>query len=127
MSFAYVDSSVLAAIVFRESGSESLNDWLDGFEDLMCSDLVEAEVRSACYRENTDLAAGFFSNINWILPNRPLSAEIARVLATGYLTGADLWHVATALYYAADPGDVGFLTLDIRQRNVAETLGFRVV
>ena len=126
MSFAYVDSSVLLAIVFEEDGSESLNDWLEGFDGLMCSDLVEAEVRSACRRESVDLDPAFFSNIDWIIPQRPLSPEIGSVLAAGYLTGADLWHLAAALYFAADPGDVGFLTRDIRQRDVAEALGFRI-
>ena len=87
---------------------------------------MEAEVRSACRRENVTLDSAFFSSIDWILPQRPLSPEIASVLATGYLTGADLWHLATALYYAADVGGVAFLTLDIRQRNVASALGFRV-
>ena len=126
MSFAYVDSSILAAIVFEEDGSETFHAWLAGFDGLMCSDLVEAEVKSACFRERATLDPTFFSNIDWILPNRALSPEISNVLAVGYLTGADLWHVATALYYASDPSEVGFLTLDMRQRNVARELGFQV-
>lgn len=40
--------------------------------------------------------------------------------------GADLWHVASALYVAPSPADLYFLTLDERQRSVAATLGFRI-
>ena len=42
----------------------------------------------------------------------------------GYLRGADLWHVAAALFVAHEPGSIAFLTLDRRQRAVADTLGF---
>ena len=114
------------AITFNEDGSDSLRDWFDSFDGLMSSDLTQAEVRSACHRERTRWDAELFKDINWLLPTRTLDDEITRVLDAGYLTGADLWHLATALYYAADPSDVGFLTLDIRQRNVAKALGFRV-
>ena len=126
MSFAYVDSSVMVAIVFEADGSESLSNWIARFDGLACSDLVEAEVRSACCREGITLGSNFFSDVDRILPNRPLSPEISTVLATGYLKGADLWHMATVLYYAAEPGTVGFLTLDVRQRDVADALGFAV-
>ena len=126
MSVAYVDSSVLVAIAFQEEGSASLKDWLNGYAGLACSGLVEAEVRSACHRERITVDSEFFSNIDWVVPVRPLSPEIASALATGYLKGADLWHVATALYYAHEPREVTFLTLDVRQRDVAAALGFRV-
>ena len=48
------------------------------------------------------------------------------VLASGYLRGADLWHVAAALYSFPDPRTATFLTLDNRQREVAEALGFQI-
>ena len=46
------------------------------------------------------------------------------MLNAGYLRGADLWHVATALYVTPEPGEISFITLDRRQRNVAMALGF---
>ena len=55
---------------------------------------------------------------------RPLSEQIARVLEAGYVRGADCWHLATALYIAPDPGEIVFLTLDHRQRDIAKALGF---
>ena len=66
------------------------------------------------------------SGIEWILPDRPLAPEFATVLETGYLRGADLWHVATALYAARQPSEIWFVTLDMQQRTIAVALGFQV-
>jgi hypothetical protein len=66
-----------------------------------------------------------FDWMKWVLPERPLTQELERVFASGYLTGADAWHLACALYLAQVPGTLAFLTLDRRQRAVARRLGFR--
>jgi hypothetical protein len=58
-----------------------------------------------------------------VFPDRPLGPEIVRVLEAGYARGADVWHLATALYLADDPADLPFLTLDVRQRELARALG----
>ena len=63
---------------------------------------------------------------DWIFPDRPLGPEMDTVLEVGYLKGADLWHVATALAAARDPREMSFITLDERQRAVAAELGFCV-
>ena len=55
-----------------------------------------------------------------------LAPEVDAALSAGYLRGADLWHVACALYVARAPGDISFVTLDERQRVVAAALGFRI-
>jgi hypothetical protein len=55
-----------------------------------------------------------------------LTQEFARILGIGHLKGADLWHVACALYLSPNPQDLSFLTLDARQKKVAAKLGFRV-
>lgn len=62
----------------------------------------------------------------WRTPFRPLTEEIETVLKAGYLRGADLWHVANALYAFPGAAEVGFFTLDERQRAVAAELGFQV-
>ena len=64
--------------------------------------------------------------MEWIHPNRPLTLEIDATLTVGYLRGADLWHLAVALFTFPDPTEITFLTLDIRQRAVASALGFQV-
>ena len=123
---AYVDTSCLVAIGFGERGSKALQDRLATFDMLIASNLLEAELRSAFTREKVDAGSESLTAISWILPDRPLHAEITRVLATGYLRGADCWHLATALYFANDPSEIVFLTLDGKQAVVARALGFAV-
>ena len=127
MSSAYVDSSLLLAIAFGEPGATRLAEKLARFDDVYASNLVEAEVVSALVREAVALPdAEAFGSLNWTFPDRPLTPEFARILGAGYLKGADLWHVACALYLSPNPQDLSFLTLDARQKKVAAKLGFRV-
>ena len=125
MTVAYVDTSVLVAAAFEDLGGPAVAERLDGFSRLVSSNLLEAELRSAFAREEREFDAGLISGIDWVMPDRPLSAELAAALEAGYLRGADLWHVATALYVALEPGEMSFVTLDGRQRAVATALGFR--
>lgn len=126
LSVAYVDTSFLVAIAFGERGAKSSARRLDGFDELLSSNLLEAELRSAFRREEVPFEQNLLSWITWVLPDRSLGREMARVLEAGYVRGADLWHLAAALYLVEDPRELSFLTLDDRQRKVAETLGFRV-
>ncbi|HEY8061376.1 MAG TPA: PIN domain-containing protein [Gemmatimonadales bacterium] len=121
---AYVDTSCLIAIAFGERGATALDRRLTAFDELVASNLLDAELRAAFAREGVALEPGMAPALSWIIPDRPLRAEIARVLAAGYVRGADCWHLATALYLAEDPATISFLTLDERQREVASALGF---
>jgi len=121
---AYVDTSCFVAIAFGERGATALARRLAAFDELLASSLLEAELRAAFAREGIAGEPHALSAITWISPDRPLRPEIVRVLETGYVRGADCWHLATALYLAPDPGELTFLTLDVRQRGVAEALGF---
>lgn len=91
----------------------------------MSSNLLEAEVRSAFARKQLRFNPGALFDIEWVTADRPLGPEFERVLNVGYLRGADLWHVATALYIFDEPSEVTFLTLDRRQGEVAAALGFQ--
>lgn len=84
---------------------------------------MEAELRAALMREGVQWSAELVAPIDWILPPRPLGDEIEQALRAGYLRGADLWHVACALYLTGALGAVEFISLDERQRNVAAALG----
>ena len=126
MSVAYVDTSALIAVAFNESGGAAIASRLAEPSFLLSSNLLEAELRSACLREGISFSPQLFSNLKWVFPDRSLAPEITVVLEAGYLRGADLWHVASALYVARDPGDMWFVTLDERQRTVAEAVGFIV-
>ena len=127
MSVAYVDTSALTAIAFGEPGAETLAGRLDGFARLVSSNLLEAELRATFAREKLDFPENVIAGIDWILPDRALAPELATALETGYLRGADLWHVAHALYVTPRPESLSFVTLDARQGAVAEALGFCVV
>lgn len=122
--YAYLDTSCLVAIAFDEPGAGDLAQRLDGFDELFSSNLLEAELRAAFVREEVPMDPGFVEPISWILPDRPLGPEIAQALSIGYLRGADLWHLACALYVVERPGSLTFLTRDDRQRDVADRLGF---
>lgn len=124
MTRAYVDSSCLVGVAFGERKATRVKTRLLGFDQLLSSNLGEAEVRAALHREAVTGGEDLLSWVDWVLPSRPLSQEIQRVLAVGYLRGADLWHLATALYLSLDPGELPFLTLDERQAEVARGLGF---
>lgn len=125
MRAAYLDTSCLVAVAFDEPQARDLSDRIASFDELFASNLLEAELRAALAREGVGgdqkaLVAG----ITWILPDRPLSPEIGRVLAAGYARGADLWHLASALYLVEAPADLSFLSLDRRQAGLAAELGF---
>ena len=126
MSVAYVDTSVLVALAFHEPDGPRMASRLPQFSRLLSSNLLDAELRAACSREACPYSESLVANLTWVLPDRPLASELATALTAGYLRGADLWHVASALYVAPSPGDLCFLTLDERQRSVAATLGFRI-
>jgi hypothetical protein len=121
---AYVDTSCLVSIALGERGSVALERRLSTFGEFIASNLLEAELRATLAREGVVLDPDFLADISWILPARPLGVEIERVLAAGYLRGADCWHLAAALYLADDPAEITFLTLDDKQREVAHLLGF---
>ena len=126
MRTAYVDTSALAAIVFGENAAEEMARRLGAFRRVLSSNLLEAELRAALAREGAAYSPSYVEQIDWIFPDRPLGPEMDTVLEVGYLKGADLWHVATALAAARDPREMSFITLDERQRAVAAELGFCV-
>lgn len=125
MSVAYVDTSVIVALAFGEEGAEALADHLAGYSRLVSSNLLEAELRAACRRECQAVPVHLLARISWILTDRPLSPEMETALKAGQLHGADLWHVASALYSAPDPGAIAFCTLDRQQAKVVAALGFQ--
>ena len=126
MTAAYVDTSVLVAVSFNEESSTVLATRLSEFSRLVASSLVEAELWAVFARERCRFSQDVVADIEWILPDRRLSSEISTVLEAGYVRGADLWHLATALYVAGAPDDMAFITCDQRQARIAAALGFHV-
>lgn len=125
MRLAYLDTSYLVAIAFEEPGAAAMVARMREFDRLFSSNLLEAEFRSTLLREGVESGGGsLLSWITWIFPSRALTPEFDRIAGQGYLKGADLWHLACALFL--DPGakELTFLTLDKRQKEVAGKLGF---
>ncbi len=116
--------SVITAIAFVEGAAAAIAGRLRQFDQLFSAPLLEAEVRSAAYREEAPVDEGWFAPLMWVQPERSLSPEIVRVLQAGYIRGADCWHLATALHIVPDPAELTFLTLDPRQQEIAAKPGF---
>jgi predicted nucleic acid-binding protein len=128
VNLAYIDTSCLVAIAFDEPGAGQLAERLERYDRRFASNLLEAELRSAFLRERTDASTeGLLSWMTWVYPSRPLSPEYERIARAGYLKGADMWHIAHALYLAPDGVGLDFVTLDARQRQVASSVGLGVV
>lgn len=128
MNVAYVDTSALLAVAFGEPGGAAMAKALRGFDRLVSSNLLEAELRAAFRREGAlDDPTPLLQTISWINPERPLSQEIRRVVAAGALRGADLWHLACALYLDPSSSGVVVATLDVRQAGVGRALGFKIL
>jgi hypothetical protein len=121
---AYVDSSVLLTIALAQFGHDVLAERLAGFDKIYSSNLLEAEFTAALRREGAPDGGALTRRISWVLPDRALSQEIRTVMAGGYLRGADLWHLACALYLSPDPRELVFLTVDQQQAAIAAAVGF---
>jgi predicted nucleic acid-binding protein len=120
----FVDTSAIVALAFGEPGYERVRDLMSAAADVFASPLLEAEFRAALAREDVDQPTSLLDSIRWVLPDRPLSAELGRVFGAGRVRGPDAWHLATALYLVPSAAELPFLTLDQRQRSIAQTLGF---
>jgi hypothetical protein len=123
---AYIDTSPLVAVEFNEPGGVGISRRLNTFDRVVSSNLLEAEMRSAFAREGMEFNPSVISSLQWVNPTGPLSQELTKALAVGYLRGAELCHVATTLYaFPEQVGETTFLTLDRRQQAVAAALGFQ--
>lgn len=127
MSRVYVDSSAWIAVLFAEPPGRGVAAALRHFDELYSSDLLIAETLAAASRERVvpESVLPSLGGVSLILPQRSLEPELRRALGEGHLRGADLWHVACALYLASgSEGELAFLSRDGAQRAVARRLGF---
>lgn len=128
MRTAFLDTSVLAAIALGEHSAHAARKRLAAFDRLSATLLLEAELYALLHREGAPAAqrvGPWLAGIEWVYPDRSLRPEIEAVLDAGHVRGADCWHLAAALYFATEPADISFVTLDARQGAVAKALGFR--
>jgi hypothetical protein len=125
LRIAYVDSSCLIAVALQEEGAGELLFQLSRFDRLVSSPLAEAEYRAALAREGVAGKAGnLLSWLDWIQPYRRLTPEIDRILEVGNARGADLWHLACALFVRPKLEGLRFITRDGGQASIARALDF---
>jgi predicted nucleic acid-binding protein len=130
LSAVFADTSAMAAVLFHEPACDEVMRVLSLHDRVYASSLLESEMFSVASRMDVELklVERALENVVWVCPDRTLNREIRRIMATGVpLRGADLWHVACALYLAVEPSFVPFLTLDHRQAQAARALGFTVL
>jgi len=125
MKIAYIDTSYLVAIAFSEPGYQKLIKRSADFDQCLSSNLLSAEFYATIKRESGNFVKAklLLDGISWILPQRSLENEVQLILKNGYIRGADLWHLACAMY-VSKPHQITFLTLDRHQKKLAELLGF---
>lgn len=128
MKIGYVDSSCLISIALGEPGSRELEARLSRIERLFSSNLLEAELKSALAREGTlGRIRNLLAWVNWVYPRRRLTPEMDQILGIGILKGADLWHLACALFMRPRVEITHFLSLDDKQSKIAKSLGFHTL
>ena len=124
MKWAYVDSSLIIATLFQDGPARSIKKlWLSA-DRFVSSYLLEVEVLSAATRERfaLELVEPELRKIGYVRTHS-LATESKVILGKGYLRGADLYHVATALWIQNKHTGLKFLSLDEKQLVVARKVG----
>jgi len=124
MKAAYIDTSLLIGLKFQGLPLATARR-IERYE-LFSGELLIAEILAFGTRESIpeDQLWGALNGLTWVIPEGSLVSELSRVAHAGYACGADLWHLACACYLSPIPGDLAFLTLDERQRELASRIGF---
>lgn len=128
MKLAYVDTSVLVTLLFKESGAAKIHNLLLSYDEIFSSHLIEAELASVASREKIDmiLVKKILDNVSLIMPDRSLYEEYTEIFAKGYCRGADAYHLACALYLDDKEQKIHFLSHDRQQTKVASSCGLNV-
>lgn len=125
---AYVETSAVARLLIRESGSEALKRYLnqlladDG--DLFSSVLLETELRRAAVREeiSQELVTDVLERFDMVELDRSVYRE-AGLMSGANLRSLDALHVVIALRVGAE----AFVTYDQRQAAAARAAGLRTI
>ena len=126
---AYVDGSALISMALGEQPvGDVIARRLQRHQILVSSNLIEAELRVEFRQAQLDFDQALLSSIEWVMPNRPLDAEMEVIVETANLGVARLWHLANAVYIHQRLGGsaMAFITLDEQQETVAVEFGFAI-
>lgn len=98
-------------------------------DEIFSSGLFVAELLASLSREGRSLADAdpMLDAVSLIFVDGSLAPECKEALGQGYVRGADLWHLATALYIGGrQRTELLFISLDELQKGHAKGLGFSV-
>ena len=125
MNLFYIDTSVIVSLLFEEHGHKEFRKILKTGRALS-SYFIEAELYSVAKREGValDIVRRFVEPLFLFTPSRPIAFECERILKEHYCRGADIYHLASALFLAPNPRELKFVTCDNRQGAIAKALGF---
>jgi predicted nucleic acid-binding protein len=125
----YLDSSVVVAVLFQESGRAHYESALASCEAAFSSYLIEAEACAALTRERMPLrnVEEALEKIHLLAPTRSLRPEYAEIFSSAYCRGADAHHLATALFLDPSRQELVFASADLKQKKIAAKLGFKTV
>ena len=128
--FYYLDTSAWIAWKFGQNGKELLAKVLLKQNTVLSSPLLVAEYL-AFLKKTKQLENVRYEDdlefIRWIYPADSLIESCAECARCHYLRGADLYHLATALWFAQGlRKDLRFLTCDIEQARAAQKIGFKL-
>ena len=125
---AYVETSAVAKLLFREAETEPLKAYLDALESdgaaVVSSLLLETELRRAAVREavSQSLVTDVLDRFDIVEPDRTLYRE-AGLLSGKNLRTLDALHVAVALRISADV----MVSYDRRQIAAAQSAGLHTI
>lgn len=124
----YLDTSAWVAWKFAQQGKEVF-DSVDLDKDAVVSSPLLVAEYLAFLKKSDRLADTRYEDdlefIRWIHPVDPMFESCSEVAMQTDLRGADLYHVATAVWFAEGfRKDLKFLTCDMVQRKAVRKLGF---
>lgn len=121
----YLDTSALAKLLFIETESDALEDWLQHQDRLqfVTSALASIELLRACQRADESqmpIARALLKGLSMI-PINEIVIELAATIAPGHLRSLDAIHLASA--YSIRESITHFVTYDHRLGESAQSVG----
>lgn len=129
MAFAYADTSALVAVQFAEPTRSAYLRVFRAQRRLVTTTLAQAELWATMIREQEPLDSTdrLLQRLEIFVPPDDLASECREALSVGYLRGADLWHVASAMRLAGKHRkQLTFCTGDAQQAKIAGQVGLSV-
>jgi len=137
MSIIYWDASAILSILFQDAHSEEARRWANQKDVHLISTLAYAEVYAVIHRIRREriladvlikAACEALKEGPWRHLNMSPTWQSMRFLSSKYaLSGADLWHLATAKTLHKQVPELTLLTFDNKLRVAAQMVKLKVI